>query len=123
MPAHKLRKDIPPTCLLCLILLWVNGNNLARAAGEVKKKITTALRRIPMLRVRPTNFRLIVSLSLTAFLYLCMVPVASPWNSARTAAQTAADDQNPNIPVIPPGSAYRQTNFISDSPGVAFVLD
>src|SRR6476659_4621533 len=29
----------------------------------------------------------------------------------------------PNIPVIPPGSAYRQTNFISDSPGVAFVLD
>ena len=29
----------------------------------------------------------------------------------------------PNIPVIPPGSAYRQTNFISDSPGLAFVLD
>jgi uncharacterized protein (TIGR03118 family) len=31
--------------------------------------------------------------------------------------------QVPNIPVIPPGSAYRQTNLISDSPGVAFVLD
>jgi uncharacterized protein (TIGR03118 family) len=29
----------------------------------------------------------------------------------------------PNIPVIPPGSAYRQTNFASDSPGVAFILD
>src|SRR5256714_11523149 len=27
------------------------------------------------------------------------------------------------VPVIPPGSAYRQTNFISDSPGLAFVLD
>src|SRR6476619_554363 len=29
----------------------------------------------------------------------------------------------PNIAVIPPGSAYRQTNFISDSQGLAFVLD
>ena len=29
----------------------------------------------------------------------------------------------PNIPVIPPGSAYRQTNLMSDSPGIAFVLD
>jgi uncharacterized protein (TIGR03118 family) len=31
--------------------------------------------------------------------------------------------QLPNIPVIPPGSAYRQTNFISDIPGMAPVLD
>ena len=29
----------------------------------------------------------------------------------------------PLVPVIPPGSAYRQTNFVSDVPGVAFVLD
>src|SRR5436190_22825446 len=29
----------------------------------------------------------------------------------------------PDIPVIPPGSAYRQTNFVSDSPGLAAILD
>src|SRR6266576_6927990 len=29
----------------------------------------------------------------------------------------------PNIPSIPPGSAYRQTNFASDSPGLAPILD
>ncbi|HEY8224192.1 MAG TPA: TIGR03118 family protein, partial [Pyrinomonadaceae bacterium] len=76
-----------------------------------------------MLRVRPTNFRLIVSLSLTAFLYLCMLPVAAPWTSATLAAKTATDDQNPNVPPIPPGSAYRQTNFVSDIPGFAFSED
>jgi uncharacterized protein (TIGR03118 family) len=32
-------------------------------------------------------------------------------------------DQAPQIIVIPPGSAYRQTNFISDIPGLAPVLD
>ncbi|HZI85593.1 MAG TPA: TIGR03118 family protein, partial [Pyrinomonadaceae bacterium] len=31
--------------------------------------------------------------------------------------------QDPNIPVIAPGSAYRVTHFISDSPGLAPVLD
>ena len=31
--------------------------------------------------------------------------------------------QEPNIPVIAPGSAYRQTNFISDLPGLAPVQD
>jgi uncharacterized protein (TIGR03118 family) len=30
---------------------------------------------------------------------------------------------NPNIPVIPAGAAYRQTNFVSDIPGLAPVLD
>jgi uncharacterized protein (TIGR03118 family) len=29
----------------------------------------------------------------------------------------------PNIPVIPPGSAYRQTNFVSDIPGLAPIQD
>src|SRR5204862_7011451 len=29
----------------------------------------------------------------------------------------------PDIPVIPPGSAYRQTNFVSDTPGYAAILD
>jgi uncharacterized protein (TIGR03118 family) len=32
-------------------------------------------------------------------------------------------DQNPQIVIIAPGSAYRQTNFISDIPGLAPVLD
>jgi uncharacterized protein (TIGR03118 family) len=32
-------------------------------------------------------------------------------------------DPGPNIPIIAPGSAYRQTNFISDIPGFGFVLD
>jgi uncharacterized protein (TIGR03118 family) len=34
-----------------------------------------------------------------------------------------AGQQQPNIIVIAPGSAYRQTNFISDIPGLAPVLD
>jgi uncharacterized protein (TIGR03118 family) len=29
----------------------------------------------------------------------------------------------PDIPAVPPGSAYRQTNFVSDIPGLAFVQD
>ncbi len=33
------------------------------------------------------------------------------------------DDQDPNIPVIAPGSAYRQRNLVSDVPGLAPVLD
>ena len=36
---------------------------------------------------------------------------------------TAQQPVDPNIPVIAPGSAYRQTNLISDSPGLAPVLD
>jgi len=48
---------------------------------------------------------------------------------ARAAAKPAAgaildqDPLQPNIPIIAPGSAYRQTNFISDIPGLAPVLD
>jgi len=40
--------------------------------------------------------------------------------ATRLTAQQPAD---PNIPVIAPGSAYRQTNLVSDSPGLAPVLD
>src|SRR5437762_745911 len=37
---------------------------------------------------------------------------------------TAQQPTEPNdVPSIPPGSAYRQTNFISDIPGLAPVLD
>jgi uncharacterized protein (TIGR03118 family) len=44
---------------------------------------------------------------------------AGPSASAPQQQQPAA----PDIIVIPPGSAYRQTNFISDIPGLAPILD
>src|SRR6185436_14823976 len=44
---------------------------------------------------------------------------AGPSSSALQQQQPTA----PDIIVIPPGSAYRQTNFISDIPGLAPVLD
>lgn len=37
--------------------------------------------------------------------------------------QSGGTDPTPAIVSIAPGSAYRQTNMISDSPGLAFVLD
>jgi uncharacterized protein (TIGR03118 family) len=56
-----------------------------------------------------------------------MLPVipATPAEAKSTTAKATTDGQGqmPNIPVIAPGSAYRQTNFISDIPGLAPVLD
>ena len=80
-----------------------------------------------MLRLNPSRVktRKLVSLSLSLFLYLCMLPtVPSVPAGARTLTPDGGpQDQNPQIVVIPPGSAYRQTNFISDIPGLAPVLD
>lgn len=59
----------------------------------------------------------IASLSVSFFLFLCMLPIV-PWTATH-----AQDDIRLDIAVIPPGSAYRQTNLVSDSPGVAPVLD
>jgi uncharacterized protein (TIGR03118 family) len=83
-----------------------------------------------MLSSRRVQTRRLASLSLSFFLYLCMLPVIP---SAPARAKSAAPKvnvhsqdqgpQQPNIPIIPPGSAYRQTNLVSDSPGVAPVLD
>jgi uncharacterized protein (TIGR03118 family) len=42
---------------------------------------------------------------------------------ALPAASSRAQEQFPQVPNIPPGSAYRQTNFVSDVPGVAFIQD
>ncbi|MFN2532130.1 MAG: TIGR03118 family protein [Pyrinomonadaceae bacterium] len=42
---------------------------------------------------------------------------------AKRAAPNLQRTQQPNIPVIAPGSAYRQTNLLSDIPGLAPVLD
>jgi uncharacterized protein (TIGR03118 family) len=77
-----------------------------------------------MLHPRPakTRVRKSVSAALTALLVLAFLPGAPP--SSRVAAQAAGDDiQLTNIPAVPPGQAYRQTNLISDVPGLAPVQD
>jgi uncharacterized protein (TIGR03118 family) len=81
-----------------------------------------------MLRLtsRRVQTRKLVSLSLSFFLCLCLLPAlpAQP-AGAKSAGQTVdtPQDQAPLIPVIAPGSAYIQTNLVSDSPGVAPVQD
>jgi uncharacterized protein (TIGR03118 family) len=65
-------------------------------------------------------------LSLSLFLYLCLLPVmpGSPSRAKTVARDGDPQDQIPNaIPVIAPGSAYRQTNLVSDAPGLSPVLD
>lgn len=81
-----------------------------------------------MLRLnsRRVKTRKLVSVSLCLFLYLCMLPMvpSAPVNARSGGAKDGGpQDQAPQIIVIPPGSAYRQTNFISDIPGLAPVLD
>ncbi len=69
--------------------------------------------------------RKLISLSLSFFLYLCLLPVI-PNSPARAKSARGGDpqDQAPDaIPVIAPGSAYRQTNLVTDTPGLAPVLD
>jgi uncharacterized protein (TIGR03118 family) len=77
--------------------------------------------------------RKLISVALSFFVYFVMLPTISSrpaasraksvTNSAPASAPEHPSPQQPNIPVIPPGSAYRQTNFISDIPGFAPVLD
>ncbi|MDQ1729773.1 MAG: hypothetical protein QOD33_1898 [Pyrinomonadaceae bacterium] len=82
-----------------------------------------------MLRLNSTRVgtRRLVSLLLSLFLYVCMLPVipATPARakSAGPQSQGVPQGPSPQIPIIAPGSAYRQTNFISDIPGLAPVLD
>jgi len=56
------------------------------------------------------------------FVCVLMLLIAS---SASRAKQAGRQGPGPlaEIPVIPPGAAYRQTNFVSDIPGLGFVLD
>ncbi|HEV2827157.1 MAG TPA: TIGR03118 family protein [Pyrinomonadaceae bacterium] len=84
-----------------------------------------------MLRLtsRRTQTRKLVSLSLSFFLFFCLLPVIPSQPATAKAVIPKVDTtddqspQSPQIPVIAPGSAYRQTNFISDVPGLAPVLD
>ena len=65
--------------------------------------------------------RRLLSLTLTTVLVGLGLPSFSPSSARFVPKSTVAQD--PQIPIIPPGSAYRQTNFISDIPGFAFVQD
>jgi uncharacterized protein (TIGR03118 family) len=63
----------------------------------------------------------LISLTLTLVLVSLGLPSLAPSFANFTPESTVAQD--PLIPIIAPGSAYRQTNFVSDVPGVAFVQD
>ncbi len=85
-----------------------------------------------MLRLNPSRVqtRKLVSLSLSFLLYLCMLPLipSAPVRARSVAPKANAhaldqSPQQPNISTPPAGSAYRQTNFISDIPGLAFIQD
>ena len=74
--------------------------------------------------------RKLIGVVLSVSLYALMLPVISsspqvPRAAAKPDARELQDKQPqvPNIPIIPAGSAYRQTNFISDIPGLAFIQD
>src|SRR5882672_1116220 len=72
----------------------------------------------------------LISVALSVFVYVLMLPVVSSAPrlnraAAKPEARTQQDPQPqlPNIPIVPAGSAYRQTNFVSDIAGLAFVQD
>jgi len=76
---------------------------------------------------RKHEIRKLISVALIVCLYSLVLPIvsSSPKSTPAPEHSSSATQEPavPNIPVIPPGSAYRQTNFISDIPGLAFVLD
>jgi uncharacterized protein (TIGR03118 family) len=70
---------------------------------------------------RRRQLRMSIGLALTFLLYLSMLPVLP--TRAMSIRPQPQDIREANVPVIPPGSAYRQTNLISDVPGLAPLLD
>ncbi len=72
------------------------------------------------------SIRILISLSLTLLLCLAVIPIVNYGPVSTQAANSESPinfQQQPQIPVIAPGSAYRQTNFVSDVPGVALIQD
>lgn len=72
----------------------------------------------------------LISIALSVFVYFLMLPVVSSAPrltraAAKPEVRTHQEQQPlvPNVPPIPAGSAYRQTNFISDIPGLAFIQE
>jgi uncharacterized protein (TIGR03118 family) len=58
------------------------------------------------------------------FVSVLMLLIASSASTpAKGAGRHGPGPSVSEIPVLPPGSAYRQTNFVSDIPGLGFVLD
>ncbi len=62
-----------------------------------------------------------------ANIFALLVDAACPTDKGNVDTTAAADIKQDirqaNVPAIPPGSAYRQTNLVSDVPGLAPVLD
>jgi uncharacterized protein (TIGR03118 family) len=77
------------------------------------------------MRSRRRHARKFVGLSMSFLLYVCMLPTtgAAPALTKAPAKPKADNGQQADIPVIAPGSAYRQTNFVSDVPGLATIQD
>jgi len=71
--------------------------------------------------------RIVKRSSLILFVSIAAIAVALVLLPDRIASPVGAQQATPIppniVPAIPPGSAYRQTNFISDIPGLAFVED
>ena len=64
-----------------------------------------------------------ISLTLTLMFVSLGLPAFAP-GSARVGPKSARDAQKPQLlSPVPIGSAYRQTNLVSDLPGVAFLQD
>ena len=61
-----------------------------------------------------------ISLVFTVIIGLTLTSLPLPFVQAPRAAAQVQDPDQAQIVVIAPGSAYRQTNWVSDSPGVAF---
>ena len=70
---------------------------------------------------RRRQLKMSIGLALTFLLYLSMLPVLP--TRAMSIRPRPQDIRAANVPAIPPGSAYRQTNLVSDVPGLAPVLD
>lgn len=51
------------------------------------------------------------------------IAISAGFPFKRTIAPASAQKQLPNVPALAPGSAYRQTNFLSDIPGLAPIED
>src|SRR5215510_11364668 len=63
--------------------------------------------------------RALVCLTLGALFAVAILPT----RAIRTVRAQDNPGIHPEIPSLPPGSAYRQTNFASDIPGMAPILD
>ncbi len=72
-------------------------------------------------RLVANRARIIAGLALAGLLAVAFHP--SQFSAPVTAQQGQGNVITPAIPVIPPGSAYRQTNLVSDIPGLAPILD